>query len=118
VPTFGDYNADSPEHLDADPRVLRPAASIRYTSNDYWLIVRGRALRGPNAAGFGQYSQLAAELVARPEFRGRAFSAGDAKIDDCAHQIGGTGNLTTWRFVAVNHHLAHVLDSIATTGGP
>jgi hypothetical protein len=118
TPTFGDYGPDNPEYFDQDPRIIRPAASIRYTDADAWLIVRGRALRGPTAPGFAQYHDLAATLVARPEFRGRAFSSGDERIDDCAHHVGGTGSLTTWRFVAVNHHLATVVDSIATLGGP
>jgi len=45
LPTFGDYAISHPEPAEVDPRVMRPSASIRYTCDDAWLILKARNLR-------------------------------------------------------------------------
>ncbi len=64
--------------------------------------------------GFGQYQQMCATLVALPYFSGRAFSAGDAYIADCAAGTVTTGNLSTWVWVSTNRHLTKVVDDLAS----
>lgn len=117
VPTFGDYNIDNPQYGDFDPRFMNPAASIRYTSDDEWIVFRGSGLKG-SGAGYGQFHDLAAQCRSHPAYRGAAFSWGDNFIDECASRAGSSGNLQNWRQVAVNHHLTHVTDALATRSVP
>jgi hypothetical protein len=81
------------------------SASIRYTTPESWLIVKGRNV---NQYGFEQYYDLCKQLIGRPEYVGPEFSWGDEFIWKCAQETAGTGNATTWRKVGVNHHLTLV----------
>lgn len=110
VPSFGDYSIAHPEMLEMDPRNMRVSASIRYTHDTYWLIVRGKWLR---KFGFGQYHVLCQNLIARPEFCGAAYSWADNYINDCAAGTVGTGSPTTWRKVGNNHHFQKVVTQIS-----
>jgi hypothetical protein len=113
-PTFGDYAISHTEPPEVDPRIMRPSASIRYTCETAWLVLKGRNLRD---YGFAQFHEVCRDLVQRTEYSGRQFSWGDEYIDDCAAERVGTGNLTTWRKVGTSHHLAFVADQIATLIG-
>ena len=93
---------------------MRPSASVRYTANEYWLVLKGRNLRDH---GYEQFHDVCRELIEKLEYSGRSFSWGDGYIDDCANEIAGTGNLTTWRKVGTSHHLAFVLRQISTAFG-
>jgi hypothetical protein len=109
LPTFADYAAEAPGFFQGD--FVDPTAVIRYTVDDAWLILRGHNLSDPD--GHGQFRQLARQLIAHPQYRGPAFSDGDRYIYDCARGVGGTGTPTTWRQVAVNHHLTLVTQELA-----
>lgn len=110
LPTFGDYGIAHPEIVEMDPRTMRVSASIRYTHDDYWVIVRGKWLL---KHGHGQYRNLCANLIARPEYSGVAFSWGDNYINDCANEAVGTGNPGIWRKVGNNHHFQKVVTQIS-----
>jgi len=114
MPTFGDYGISHPEPSEVDPRVMRPSASVRYTANGSWLVLKGRNLRDH---GYEQFHDVCGDLIGRAEYSGRQFSWGDEYIDDCARRRVGTGNLTTWRKVGTSHHLAFVLRELASTSG-
>jgi hypothetical protein len=107
---FGDYAISHPIPRELDPRTMRMSASIRYTTRDEWLVVKGRNVR---QYGFDQYFTLSKALVERPEFSGRTFSWGDAFIADCADGMAGPGNATTWRKVGTNHHITLVTRELA-----
>lgn len=111
VPDFGDYGISHPAPPEIDPRVMRMSASIRYTLEDGWLVLKGLNVRD---YGFAQYHDLCRNLVRLPEYRGEDFSWGDAYIMKCAERSVGPGNATTWRKVGTNHHLAVVAEQIAT----
>jgi hypothetical protein len=113
-PTFGDYGISHPVLPDLDPRMMAPSASIRYTAENHWVIVKGRGTRTAGAGGFTQFRGLCRSLIQHQDYRGRAFSWGDMFIDECAANRGGTGNLTTWRQVGTNHHIKLVLHQIAS----
>ena len=102
---FGDYGVAYPVYV---PTQFTGAANIRYTIDDDWLIYRGGKLTGPTSGGYGQFVNLAKQLVADPEFRGQGFSSGDSQIVQCASGTAGTGNQTTWRAIGTNHHLTLV----------
>jgi hypothetical protein len=113
-PTFGDYAISHPEPAEVDPRVMRPSASIRYTTDEAWLVLKGRNLRDN---GFSQFHKVCTELIRCPEFSGADFSWGDGYIYDCAHQRTGPGNLTTWRKVGTSHHLGFAVRQLANLCG-
>jgi Beta protein len=110
-PSFGDYVIASPQPSEVDPRIMRPSASIRYATNENWLILKGQNLRDH---GFGQFHEVARTLTQAPEYSGPAFSWGDRYINDCANRLVGTGNLTTWRKVGTSHHLALAVKQLAS----
>ena len=111
LPVFGDYAIAHPQPSEVDPRIMRPSASIRYTTSNTWLILKGRNLRD---YGYEEFHEVCRQLIRRPEYSGPEFSWGDRYIQDCAHRRTGTGNLTTWRKVGTSHHLAFVTGQLAT----
>ncbi len=113
-PTFGDYAISHPEPSEVEPRVMRPSASIRYTAEEAWLVLKGQNLRDN---GFAQFHQVCRDLIRRPEYSGGDFSWGDRYIYDCASQRTGPGNLTTWRKVGTSHHVAFAVRQLATHYG-
>ena len=107
---FADYAISHPYTKELDPRTMRMSASIRYTTSNNWLVLKGRNVR---QYGFDQYFELAKELIERPEYADRDFSWGDKYIADCALGMTGPGNATTWRKVGTNHHITLVARQIA-----
>jgi hypothetical protein len=107
---FGDYAIAHPVPKELDPRIMQMSASIRYTTPDDWLVIKGRNVR---QYGFDQYFELCKTLVGRPEYSGREFSWGDRYIDECANGMTGPGNATTWRKVGTNHHITLVTRELA-----
>lgn len=114
LPTFGDYAVNHPDVIVADMRIIKPAATIRYTIDDGWWILKGLNVRDN---GFGQYRAMCARLVQSPRYSGYSFSAGDRYIRDCARGNAKTGNLTTWRWVGTNHHLQKILSDLSNFYG-
>ena len=109
VPVFGDYAISHPEPAEVDPRIMRPSASVRYTCDGAWLVLKARNLRDH---GYEQFHEVCRDLIRKPEYTGPEFSWGDRYIAECAAERVGTGNLTTWRKVATSHHLARVVNEI------
>lgn len=114
-PSFGDYGAVHPDLMDLDPSKITVAADIRYTVANAMLIMRGSSTKH-HPQGFGQYHDLAKELVARSEYEGRNFSWGDEEIYRKAHAVpgNGPGNKTTWVTIATNHHLEFVIRELSS----
>lgn len=111
LPIFGDYVIANPEPFDADPRMIRMSANIRYTSGDRFIIFKGLQVR---RYGSNQYHLLADQLVQHPEYRGPSFSAGDRYIYDVANNENGPGNATKWREAGTSHHLTLVVNDLAS----
>lgn len=114
VPAFGDYGIAHPDVLEIDPRFLKPAASVRYTVDDGWLIAKGLNVREHK---FDQYRELCKLVAASGQFAGPDYSPADRYILDCAAGIASTGNLTTWRWVGTSHHLTKVTRDLSTLAG-
>ncbi|KGE17553.1 beta family protein [Paenibacillus wynnii] len=110
LPVFGDYGISHPDILEADPKFLRISANIRYTADDKFIIFKGRWLR---KFGYDQFYSLANLVVNHREYYGSNFSEGDKYISDVASGDDGPGNLTNWRKVGTNHHLAVVINELA-----
>lgn len=110
---FGDYGISHVDVREIDPRLMVASASIRYTTDNEWLIFRGRSLRESRYGGYGQYRALSTQVVNHSAYSGPRFSWGDDYLFKCAHSLVGTGNLTTWRQVGTNHHISFVVHQLA-----
>jgi hypothetical protein len=110
-PSYGDYTVQYPL-LVQPPEFPNISASIRYTAEDCWVIMRGEGMKtGPGSIQYAANAQL---LVERPEFCGASFSAGDQYIYDLSrYRTKGTGSPETLIRAAINHHVTMVLDQIA-----
>lgn len=109
-PSFGDYAIQHPEPSEVDPRIMMMSASIRYTLENEWLILKARSVR---RHGHEQYHQICQALTADPRFKGKTFSWGDEYISKCAKKENGPGNATTWRRVGTSHHIKLVCEQIS-----
>jgi len=110
-PAFGDYAIAHPKVLIVDMRIVKPYATIRYTINNHWYIIKGENVRD---RGYGQYRELSRQVQASRYYCGPTFSWGDDYIQTCANRSGSTGNLMMWRQVGTNHHIAKVIQDIAS----
>ena len=115
LPAFGDYAIASPDLVTGDMRLLKPSASVRYAIDDAWILRKGPNVRDN---GFGQYRELCHAVASDGRYLGRSFSAGSAYIHGCGAGTESTGNLTTWRWVGTNHHMAKVVHDLATFYAP
>ena len=115
TPAFGDYGINHKDLAQVDMRLVKPSATIRYTIDDAWFIVKGPNVRDN---GFEQYRGHCRTLTKSPYFRGSNFSMGDAYIQNCGLGRESTGNLTTWRKVGTNQHIEKVVQDIANLSAP
>ncbi len=108
LPAFADYAINHPSLSEINPRTMRPSATIRYTADKAWVIVKGRWVR----YGYEQFQSESATLMSQPEWEGGSHCAGCHFINACAAG-GPTGNLMTWRRVGTLHHLMHTAAQLA-----
>ena len=118
IPTYSDYTTQHPVFQEPVPGA-NPSASIRYTSDHYWVIMRGEGLRNPNGAGYQQWPANAQLLCKRPEYCdcGPDFSYGDNFIYKTNLQSKNPGNAETWLRAGVNHHITFTIRQIANQFG-
>ncbi|NYI71241.1 hypothetical protein GGQ54_001801 [Naumannella cuiyingiana] len=108
---FADYGVGVPQYSDVS---WSPVPNIRYTLDTEWAIHRAATRRDPSP----QYVQLATDVVAATYYRGASFSSGDRYLSDVASRAAGPGNAASYLRMAMSHHFAVVLDSLATRGAP
>lgn len=113
LPTFGDYAINHPEIPELDWRVVKPAATIRYTTDNAWYIVKGDNIRDEKYGKFKQYRKLSKIVLDSRYYCNSSFSWGDKYIQECATG-GKTGSLMKWRQVGTNHHIEKVTQDIAS----
>jgi Beta protein len=113
-PSFGDYAIAHPEIVNIDMRLVKPSATLRYTTNDAYYI-----RKGPNVRDNGkqQYIKFCADLMKSGLFLGTKFSDADEYIQRCARRKVPPGSLTRWRRVGTNHHLEKVVFDISNLNG-
>lgn len=122
MPTFSDYGINHPVLPKVDPWMMRASANIRYTSNTTYLIAKGEALprakdKVQRESAKEQYPKLAKMIIKHPAWCGPEFSWGDGYIQDCANKecVGGGRE---WRAVGTSHHLAFVVQQLASLPSP
>ena len=112
-PNFGDYTIVHPKFAPLDMRKIKTAGKLIYTTPHSWAVRKGGAFRDNPEQMHGH----CADLVSRHIFMGADYSSGDDYIAKCAVRHEGPSNQTRWKDVAINHHITHVLDDLATLGG-
>lgn len=110
--TFGDYATLHPFLLTPFPG-MNASASIRYTTHEHWVVMRGAGLQNDGGAGYAQYPANAQSLMERSEFCGRDFSYGDNYIFERPFHPAKPGSPRTWLTAGVNHHLTFVVRELA-----
>jgi hypothetical protein len=88
-------------------RNFRPAANLRYTVPDGFVLLRGEYLDGNEA----MYN-LCAALIAMPEYQKRGYSVGDGEIYRCAKRQRGPGASSDWRGWDINHHFEQTMEQL------
>jgi hypothetical protein len=105
-PTFGDYTIQHP--IFEEPKVnCNPSASIRYTFDEYWVIMRGHGLTHKGSLKNAQYPAEAQLLCNRDEFCGKEFSKGDCYVYETSMKPEEPGTPFTWLRAGINHHMAY-----------
>jgi Beta protein len=113
LPSFGDYAINHPKVLELDMRKVKPSATIRYTIDDNWYIVKGENVRDKKYGRCKQYLGLSKKVIDSKYYYGSTFSWGDDFIQRCANG-GNTSNLSMWRQVGTTHHIVKVIRDIAS----
>lgn len=113
-PDYGDYTVTHPIILPATAR--RSSPNVRYCDTGSWQVLKG-TLEQRRPTSVSMY-QLAADVQASGYARPAGFSWGDDEFIRLAVGTGGPGNGTSWRAWNTSHHIAHVIDRLATTSSP
>lgn len=105
---YADYGVVHPDYFDFDPRMIKPAAKIRYTSDKEWLIVKGVRWQSDTS----QHHRLSRMLRAKTQFRGDD-SWGGEYIVSAANGRQKYGTLETWVTIDQNNHITHTVRQIS-----
>ena len=99
---FGDYAIQHPTLKELDPKKIKPAAAIRYTDEDHWLVVKGNSVKDHGGA---QFRSLAKRVVTAPEYKQPAHCTGCEAAMACSEGELTAGSLEAWRRYGTTHHL-------------
>lgn len=109
---FGDYGIGNWELPDIDVTKMQMSANLRYTSDNDWIVYRGRSV---NSDGYGQYVDLCELLVSDAVYCGEEYSMGDKNYTETT-RTKKPGNASCWRRDATNHHITLAVRQLATLG--
>jgi hypothetical protein len=116
LPTFSDCAIQHPAGVEGfDPRIMAASASVRYTLEKEWLLIKGKSTK--RILPSKQFPDLASELV-HGTFRSRFFGLNHCNgcrlmtaAADGAPSLGSPG---TWRQLGTIHHLSVVTQALAS----
>jgi len=106
-PSFSDYTIQYGRYVEPVDNA-NPSASIRYTLDEEWLIMRGEGIFNEDGPGRAQWNANAILLMERDEFYGEAFSDGDTYIAEMSRKQKDHGSPMTWIRAGLNHHMSLV----------
>lgn len=118
IASFGDYTIQHPYFEEQEGKGRNFSASIRYAAENTWVIMRGEGVRNETSSGYQQYPANAMLLCERSEFRGEAFSTGDAYIKMMSTEMIKTGGPVEWLSAGINHHLTLTSRQLAEIFAP
>lgn len=119
-PSFGDYTINGTSlGVDINPAVMQIAATLRYATDDEWLVAKGGLWKahGGQSLGAAAVPPAASLLVTNPAFAG----AGHCLFEDWLIPVSaGTGgsNPEMWRRLGTHHHINATVAQIANLGAP
>jgi Beta protein len=112
VPIFSDYGVSYARDL--TPRRVRPTARINYSRADDFFCAKGQNVK---IAGYEAIFPVADAVVGCEDFKGAGFSLGDDRMIAWHRRTASTGNAPTWRWSALDHHLAMIVPELAAERG-
>lgn len=116
LPTFGDYAIQHPSGVEGfDPRIMPISASIRYTTDEHWLLVKGESTRSTPPGV--QFPGLATRLVyghLQSYFAGSAHCDGCASMKAAADGAPKFGSPEAWRKLGTIHHISTVMQGLGS----
>ncbi|MGN6265391.1 MAG: beta family protein [Ginsengibacter sp.] len=107
---YGDYSIVAPGHFEFDPTKMSRSANIRYTHDDIWYVVKGKALK--KSEDFKQYVSQATGILNSIFYLGEKFSKGDEHIKKCSKGETTPGSPTVWNWIGNNHHFTKVVSDL------
>lgn len=112
APSFGDYTVQHGIYEEHEGQHLNFSASIRYTAEKVWVIMRGEGVLNKDGPGYAQWPANAQLLCLREEFNGGSYSPGDRYIESMSGQTLQTGTAKDWLAAGINHHITFVARQI------
>jgi hypothetical protein len=109
LPNFSDYTIQHAQYSARRPGRMHYSASIRYTIEDNWVLMRGENVFRKGGPGFKQYPDLAIMLCDLSQYCGEGYSSGDRYIKEISLQTAETGAATQWLQAGINHHITFVI---------
>jgi T4 beta protein len=120
LPTYSDYAIQHPLGVEGfDLRIMQVSATVRYTTDQHWLLVKGESTR--SVVPSSQFPQLATRLVyghLQQHFAGPAHCSGCQSIKAAAGGAPGYGSAGVWRRLGTIHHLAVVMQGLQNLNWP
>jgi len=120
LPIFSDCAIQHPRGVEGfDPITMQVSASVRYTSIDEWLLIKGESTR-VTLPRF-QFPALATQLVSghlAHRYFGPHHCEGCASISSSAHGAPGLGSAEVWRRLGTIHHITTVVRELEALSGP
>jgi hypothetical protein len=115
LPNFSDYTIQYARYSARRPGRMTYSASIRYTSEDSWILMRGENVFRKGGPGFHQYPDLAIMLCDLPQYCGESYSSGDRYIKEISLQTAETGAAPQWLQAGINHHITYVVRQLTSS---
>jgi Beta protein len=112
APGFGDYTIQHGVYEEHEGQHLNFSASIRYTADEGWVVMRGEGVLNEDGPGYAQWPANAQLLCGREEFSGSAYCTGDRYIETMSEQTSQTGTAKDWLAAGINHHVTFVVRQI------
>ena len=114
LPTYSDYAIQHPLGVEGfDPRIMQVSATIRYTTSDHWLLIKGESTRSTLPSS--QFPALATRLVyghLQQHFAGENHCLGCGAMKAAADGADGYGSAGAWRTLGTVHHLSAVMQGL------
>ena len=114
LPTYSDGGIQHPSGVEGfDPRIMPVSASIRYATDDSWLLIKGESTRRTPPSD--QFPVLAKKLVfgdLHAQYCGVGHCRGCSGIMDCAGGQTGYGSAEVWRRLGTVHHITKVVEDL------
>lgn len=120
VPSYSDGVIQHPRGVEGvDWRTRHISASVRYTTGDQWLRIKGVSTKAELPSD--QFPDLATNLVygqLSTHFAGASHCDGCFGMRCAADGADGYGGLTKWRTLGTIHHITHVIEQLDALSAP